>query len=70
MQDRFAQVQRSVFTAAGFVEGIPGEFHAPVPTPANWQPKPVKIYFTDGRVMEVDYQVALQRIVAGIAALV
>jgi hypothetical protein len=67
---RFVEVQKAVHLAAGFVEGAANEFHTPKPTPADWQPKPVKIVFTDGRVLEVNYQVALQRILAGIAELV
>ncbi len=66
----FQTVQRQVMLAAGFVEGAANEFHAPVPTPANWHGNPVKIVLADGRVMEVNYHTAIQRIVAGVAELV
>ena len=71
--DNFQHIQKDVYLAAGFLdcttESDPLHFARPVDDP-DWKPKPVKIYFTDGRIMEVDYQVAIQRIVAGIAALV
>ncbi len=69
MKTDFEQIQKAVFVAAGFLdcttESDPLHFALPV----GASPKPVRIVLTDGRVVSVNHEVALQRILAGIAAL-
>lgn len=66
-------VQAQVFTKAGFVD-ISDSAHAtfakPANAPANWQPSMVQIRMKDGRVLSVHHEVALQRVLQGVATLV
>jgi hypothetical protein len=66
-EDGEEKVTAAVLLAAGFVQGKPGDFFPPAPT--GWKPKQVKVVIS-GRVLEVNHDVAVQRIMQGIAELV
>lgn len=65
--DKFREVQRSCKLAAGLVEVEDNRFEFVGNTPA----KPVKIQIkSTGKVVTVDHDLAIQRIMSGVATLV
>jgi hypothetical protein len=69
--ERFQQIQKEVFEAAGFVQGdAPHKFEKPSDADRGWQPKPVNIRLQHGKVVTVNHSVAIQRILQNQASLV
>lgn len=66
-------VQAQVMVKAGFVD-ISDSAHATFAKPNSagtaWQPSMVQIRMRDGRVLSVHHEVALQRVLQGVATLV